>query len=597
LKVPGELTWPVPPLSLPDPEGDPLADLVASDAMALFYDRAAAVDPGFRPSPDNAAAVARICRRLDGIPLALELAAARVRLLSATELADRLDDRLHLLTGGPRTAVARHQTLRAALDWGQDLLTEPEQTLLRRLAAFRGSFDLEAAEAVGADEEVVASAEVLDLIGRLVDKSWVSVERAQTTRYRLSETIRQYADEKLSGAGEDDATRRRHAAYYLGVVIAGRAPLDQPGEWLARLKAEDDNLRAAIEWAFAAGENVTALRFASGLFGYWYMSGQLVEGIARLERVLPLTASLRRPARVGALHGLGLLRRQLGDRESAARLHDEAARLAREIGDVIGETVAALAAAQIALVGGDIAEAQTLLEKTRVILEQREDARLVAWMDLDLGWVELAKGNPESAEAIFRRAFDPVGGHDRSESIHSAVSAGAALALTAALRGDHSGSEEMGTMALEAARASGAAEVQVMVLTRMTESAVVLDDYDRARGTLIEALRLLSDIGGRAWVATSLEMAALVCSSTIGVSATTARLLGAAQAIRDSAGEPFRFPHHERALNRFVERAEAALGRPEFERQRDQGGRLSTENAVALALSQLGLENGEDLRA
>lgn len=474
------------------------------------------------------------------------------------------------------------------------MLTEPEQTLLRRLAAFRGSFDLGAAEAVGSDGEVVAAPDLLDLIGRLVDKSWVSVEREKTTRYRLSETIRQYADEKLNGAGEGEATRRRHAAHYLGVVIAGRAPLVQSGDWLARLKAEDDNLRAAIEWAFAAGENVTALRLASGLFGYWYMSGQLVEGIARLERVLPLTSTLRRPARVGALHGLGLLRRQLGDRESAARLHDEAAKLAREIGDHIGETIAALSAAQLALVQGSIGEAQALLENTRAILEQRDDPRMVAWMDLDLGWVELAKGNPDSAEAIFRRALDPPGG--RTGSIHSAVSAGAALALTAALRGDRSGSEEMATIAVEAARASGAAEVQVMVLTRMTEAAVVLEDHHRARSTLIEALRLLSDIGGRAWIATSLELAAVVCASTTGVSASTPRLLGAAQAIRDVTAEPFRFPHHELALNRLVERAEAALGPAEFGHERDQGSRLSTENAVALALSQLRLQNGEDPR-
>ena len=139
----------------------------------------------------------------------------------------------------------------------------------------------------------------------LVDKSWVSVERAKTTRYRLSETIRQYADAQLRDSGEDDATRRRHGAFYLSVVTTKRAPLVQSGPWLARIKSEDDNLRAALEWSLSSGENVTALRLGAGLFVYWYLSGQLVEGVARLEQVLAGTSELRRPARVGALNGLG----------------------------------------------------------------------------------------------------------------------------------------------------------------------------------------------------------------------------------------------------------------------------------------------------
>ncbi|HEV8623000.1 MAG TPA: BTAD domain-containing putative transcriptional regulator [Acidimicrobiia bacterium] len=592
LKVPGELTWPVPPLSLPDPEGDPLAAAAASDAMALFYDRAAAVDPGFRPGPDNAAAVARICRRLDGIPLALELAAARVRLLSAAELAERLDDRFHLLTGGSRTAVSRHQTLRAALDWGHDLLTEVEQTLFRRLGAFRGSFDLDAAEAIGADGEVVAATDVLDLIGRLVDKSWVSVERAETTRYRLSETIRQYAEEQLRDSGEDDTTRRRHGAFYLGVVTAKRAPLLQSGPWLARLKLEDDNLRAALEWSFSAGENVTALRLGAGLFVYWYLSGQLVEGVARLEQILARTSELRRPARVGALNGLGLLRLQLGDREGAVRLHDEAATLAREIGDVLGQAVGALSAGQLVLSQGEIAQARAYLEEARGIVEHQEGSALLTWVYFALGWVELATGDVGSAETAFRRSLDTAG--DSQGAMSQATSDGAALALTAALRGDRPGSLQMASTALDAARTMGMSEVLTMVLTRVTESAVVLGDYDRARRTLVEALQFLSDIGGRGWVAVSLELAAVIRCGTTGISIPVARLLGAAQAIRDVTGESFRFPYQAELLNRLVQEAENTLGPVEFHHECDRGRRLATEEAIALALSQLASQDGED---
>jgi len=592
LKVPGELTWPIPPLSLPGPDEDPLAAAAMSDAMALFYDRAAAVDPGFRPDPANASAVARICRCLDGIPLALELAAARVRVLSPDELAERLDDRFHLLTGGARTAVPRHQTLRAALDWGHDLLTEAEQTLLRRLGAFRGSFDLDAAEAIGVDGEVVAAADVLDLIGRLVDKSWVSVERAKSTRYRLSETIRQYAEEQLRISGEDDTTRRRHGAFYLGVVAAKRAPVIQSGPWLARLKSDEDNLRAALEWSFSAGENVTALRLGSALFVYWFLSGQLVEGVAWLEQILARTADLRRPARVGALNGLAMLRLQLGDREGAARLHNEAATLAREIGDVLGQAVGALAASQLALAQGEIAQARAYMEEARGIVEDREGSALLTWVYFDLGWVELATGDVESAEAAFRRSLATAG--DAQGAISQATSDGAALALTAALRGDRTGALQMAGTALDTARSMGMSEVLTMVLTRVTESAVVLGDYDRARRTLVEALQYLADIGGRGWVAVSLELAAVIRSGTNGSSIPVARLLGAAQAIRDVTGESFRFPYQEALVNRCVHEAEATLGPAEFKDECDRGRHLATEEAIALALSQLASEGGED---
>ncbi len=593
LKVPGELTWPIPPLSLPHPDEDPVAAAAASDAMALFYDRAAAVDPAFRPDAANAAAVARICRRLDGIPLALELAAARVRLLSPDELADRLDDRLQLLTGGARTAVRRHQTLRGALDWGHDLLTAAEQTLLRRLAAFRGSFDLEAAEAVGADGETLDAAAVLDLLGRLVDKSWVSVERTKTTRYRLSETIRQYANEKLGDSGEGDATRRRHGAFYLGVVTAKRGPLVQSRDWLARIKAEDDNLRAALEWAISSGEMVTALRLVAGVFVYWYLSGQLVEGIARLEIVVASTEGLRRPARVGALNGLALLRSQLGDREGAISLHLEAKRLAGDIGDVLGMAIGGLSASQLALAEGNIALARESLEEAQSIVEQQDASALLTWVYFDLGWVELATGDVEAAENAFHRSIDTAG--DIQAGVSQATSAGAALAVTAALRGDRPASLHWAGTALETARAMGMSEVLTMVLTRVTESAMLLDDIERARHSLIEALQFLSEIGGRGWVAVSLELAAAVQGAASGVSIPVARLLGAAEAIREVTGESFRLPYQELLLDRLVEQAEIGLGVEEFRSERDHGRRLTAEEALGLGLTQLGSHDREDV--
>ncbi|MCA1843491.1 MAG: tetratricopeptide repeat protein, partial [Actinobacteria bacterium] len=431
------------------------------------------------------------------------------------------------------------------------------------------------------------------LIGRLVDKSWVSVERAKTTRYRLSETIRQYADEKLADSREADSTHRRHGAFYLGVVTAKQAPLVQSGPWLARLRSEDDNLRAALEWSLSSGENVSALRLGAALFVYWYLSGQLVEGVARLEKILACTSELRRPARVGALNGLGLLRLQLGDREAAGRLHDEAWRLAREIGDVLGQAIGALSANQLALAQGDVAQARAYLEEARGIVEHQEGSALLTWVYFDLGWVELATGDVGAAETAFRRSLDTAG--DSQSALSQATSDGAALALTAALRGDRPGSLQMASAALNDARSMGMSEVLTMVLTRVTESAVVLGDYDRARRTLIEALEFLLDIGGRGWVAISLELAAVVKGATTGISIPVARLLGAAEAIRDVTGESFRLPYQEGVLNRLVQQAEVALGAVEFKRECDQGRRLTTEEALTLALAQLASHDGEDL--
>ena len=248
LSVPGETTWAAPGLSLPPAEATAVDDLDGCDAAALFVVRARTAQPGFGPSPSNAGAISRICHRLDGIPLALELAASRVRVLGVTALADRLDDRLRLLTSGPRSAPARHQTLRAAMDWSFDLLTETEQRLLRRLSVFPQNFDLEAATAVAGDD--ADPIDVLDLLARLIDKSLVVPEgMADTARYRLLETVRQYAAEKLGAAGEADAIRDRHRRHFVGRILA----VDRDGtgffdtQWAQHTAIDRENNNAALD--------------------------------------------------------------------------------------------------------------------------------------------------------------------------------------------------------------------------------------------------------------------------------------------------------------------------------------------------------------
>ncbi len=273
--VAGEVTWRVPSLS------------VAGEAVELFADRARLAQTGFTVTGDYAAVVTEICQRLDGMPLAIELAAARVRALSLVEILDSLHDRFRLLTGGSRTAVRRQQTLRASVDWSHALLTEPERVLFRRLAAFLGGFDLQAAQAVAGHEEVERF-QVLDLLTLLVDKSLVAAEHASgATRYRLLETVRQYAQEKLLESGEADAVRARHRDYYMALAALLDAPAGGDNEQrLEQAEIEIDNLRAAFAWCRENSDIELALALASSLQPLWLSRGRIREGLAWFDATL-----------------------------------------------------------------------------------------------------------------------------------------------------------------------------------------------------------------------------------------------------------------------------------------------------------------------
>ena len=273
--VPGEVTFVVPSLSLAD------------EAIELFADRARRVRPDFNITHDNAAAVTEICRRLDGMPLAIELAAPRVRALSLDEIVGGLHDRFRLLTGGARTAVRRQQTLRASVDWSHALLTEPEQILFRRLAVFLGGFDLDAAQAVAGDVEVERY-QILDQLALLVDKSLVVAENTSgRMRYRLLETVRQYAQERLGESGEAEAVRSRHRDHYNSTA----ALLDAPARTDYHLRVEQadeemDNLRSAFGWSIEIGDIGGALELASSLQPLWLSRGRIQEGLAWFDAVL-----------------------------------------------------------------------------------------------------------------------------------------------------------------------------------------------------------------------------------------------------------------------------------------------------------------------
>ncbi len=338
LGVPGELLWRVPSLSLPDDivHLPPPEELVLYDAVRLFVDRAVAITPEFTLTGENAPVVAQVCQRLDGIPLAIELAAARVKVLAVEQIAVRLDDRFRLLTGGSRMALLRQQTLRGAIDWSYTLLSEPERALLRRLSVFAGGWSLGAAERVCAGGSV-ENARILDLLTSLVDKSLVLAETQHgEARYRLLETIRQYARDRLVEADEDADVRTRHGAWC--VTLAEQTPTELRGPrqrlWLARLELEHDNLRAALAWSRDdPGGAEAALRLAGALTYFWWLRGNWREAREWFEAALNRGHGAPRTVLPRAYWGATRFAYALGNSAQAKELGEEGLAIAREVGD------------------------------------------------------------------------------------------------------------------------------------------------------------------------------------------------------------------------------------------------------------------------
>lgn len=336
LRVGGEQVLPVPPLSVPG-EDDLTADAAAVrfEAMTLFADRAAEVDPDFMITTENRCTVARLCRRLDGIPLAIELAAVRLRALSVHDVLERLDDRFRLLTGGSRAALPRQHTLRATIDWSYQLCSEQEKTLWARLSVFAGSCDLEGAEAVCAGEQI-AAADVVDLMASLVDQSILLCEqRGARPRYRMLDTIRQYGSERLVSSGEQAALRRRHQAYFLDMTARANAQWFSPAQldWYERLGLERANMQAALDFCLATPAGAPlAIEMLTQPWTYWLVSGSLDEARHWLDRAIALVPEPN--AALGhALAFNGWWAQVQGDTTAGLRMLDESRAIGARLGD------------------------------------------------------------------------------------------------------------------------------------------------------------------------------------------------------------------------------------------------------------------------
>ena len=405
-----ERVFPVPPLGLPDPKRLVEDSQIFSEyeAIAFFVERAQAFKPDFRLTEENAPVVAEICVRLDGLPLGIQLAAARLKLISPRAILERLRRRLRLLKGGPQDAPARQKTLRDAIGWSYELLGEEERLLFGRLSVFAGGCTLEAAEAV-CDPREELTEEVLDLLGSLMDKSLLNRAESEDGegRFWMLETVKEYALERLEAAGEEREARHGHAVYYLALAKEARPELTGPRqtEWYNRLEAEHDNLQAALSWSLERGDAQAALQMNAELWWFWYKRGYLSEGRRWLEEALGKSASPA-PARAEALNGAGVLARNQSDYDQAQAWLEESLALWRELGDKRGAADVLINLGTVALDKGDYPQAAAFFDDSMPLRRELGDSWGLALALNNLGVTARAQNNLTEAVALYEECLE-----------------------------------------------------------------------------------------------------------------------------------------------------------------------------------------------
>ncbi|HEY7034069.1 MAG TPA: tetratricopeptide repeat protein [Thermomicrobiales bacterium] len=564
LRVTGEQDYPVPPLPLPAPRQQALDDVVGSAAVALFTARAKAANPGFSLSAENAATVAEICARLDGLPLAIELAAPWLRTLSPSALSDRLRAQGHrslpLLTGGARDQPARLRTMREAIAWSYDLLSPHEQALFRRLAVFAGSFTLDAAEAVceaGQGDRgtealrpaplspcppVPLSPSVLDGIASLVDKSLMqqATRPDGTPRFRMLETIREFGMEQLAVIGETEATMRRLAGWCSGQMegIEEAYFTTMQGRWMDRMGNEHDNVRAAMAWAIDRGDAATAQTLIGRLLWFWVPFGYLSEGRSWGERALALGRASPTPERAMTLATTGTVVWRQGDTHQARKLAAEGLSLSRQTGQVIPEGNSLLVLGWTAEDEGRFDEAEAHFTEALRHFRAHGIATWAGFALNDLGHVDYARGDVARATVRFEEARDIF----RSTS---------------------------NTFGLG------------MVLSNLGKSARRQGDYPRAAALFTESLVHRYEQGDKQSIASSLRSLAFV-AAVMRQHTRAARLWGAADALTESIGAPP--PRHADRAQDAIAATRRGLGEADFAAAWAAGRALSLDDAVAEAL-------------
>ena len=593
LGVAGEQTFRVPSLSLPDPKAPPTAEGVsACEAGRLFTERARQAQPAFAVTDENAPAVAAVCRRLDGIPLALELAAARVRSLSVEEINTRLVSRFRLLTGGSRTALPRQQTLRALIDWSYDLLHEPERAVLARLSVFAGDWDMEAAEAVCVGDGLEAW-EVLDLVTALADKSLLVVEpHEERMRYRLLETVRQYAGDRLLEGGGGAAARARHRDYFLRLAEEADPQTRgaEQGAWLDRLEAEHDNLRAALDWCREEDAGAApGLRLARAMYRFWRVRGHLAEGRERLAAAAGHPGARDHPLeRASALRVASGLEQVQGNLAAARALAEEALVLFESTEDARGGAGVLLTLGNVALMQDDLAGAREYYERGLPLYRRLGEQDGVARALGNLGVVMQAQGDLAGAATVCEESLAFF--RERGDTENAARSLGS-LGEIAYTRGADTEARAHLEEAVALFRQIGARSGSLVgSLCLLGEVALRQGQVSEARQHLADGLRLAGEIEDGWNGAEALECWAKLCLSA-GQPAPAARALAVAAQTRRTLGMP-KEAASRAALEADVATAQAALGEAAFGEAWAEGEAMTWEQAVAHALAE-----GETARA
>jgi predicted ATPase/DNA-binding CsgD family transcriptional regulator len=547
LGVKGEGNFPVSPLSLPDPgRQQSFEDLAEYEAIRLFVERARDVAPDFGLTEQNADAVARLCRRLDGMPLAVELAAARVRVLSVEQISSRLEESFALLAGGSRTAMPRQRTLGATIDWSYDLLSEKEQALFRNLAVFTGRFGMEAAEAVCSGENLEREG-VFDLLTHLVEKSLVLVvERDGEARYRLLETVRQYGKEKLRETGEAEPVQERHAKYYLAFAEEAEPELkgERQAEWLGRLERDSGNLRTALEWSSEGGNLGLALRLSAALERFWWARGYLSEGRRWLDRSLGGSGAAPASARALALNEAGWL----------------------------------------ALWQADHAQAVEFLEVSLGSFKELEDERGIATALTNLGHTVLHQDDKDRLRALCGEAEALRGRFVDRWAIAELL---IFLGMATLYEGDHRRAVALLEESMASFQDLGDTQRVTICLTYLWMAALEGGDHQRTAALLEEDFRRLQrlEIKPQIQIYDGLMGLAVVAAIT-GRSARATRLCGAAETLREAIGLSLLIWDHTPAdYEAQLNTARAQLEEPAREAAWSEGRAMSPEEAVNYALS------------
>jgi predicted ATPase len=593
LHVYGEHEFPVPPLGLADPKSIlPMEILSRLPAIALFVARAQAVKHDFALTKENAPAVAAICARLDGLPLAIELAAARIKLLSPAAMLARLESSLSLLTGGARDLPSRQQTLRSTVDWSHGLLNAAEQTLFRRLSVFAGGCTLEAVEAV-CDAKGDLGLDILDAMASMVDKSLVQqsmvqqsiVQQAeqadQEARFFMLSTIREYARERLAGSEDESVSRRAHAAYYLVLAEEGSQETAAHPEWLDRFEVEHDNFRMALDYLIKTGNAEWGLRLGAALFGFWEAREYLSEGRDAIARLLRLEGAAARPKlRARLVFAGGVLASEQGDYVMAPQMFRESLRYSLDLNDNRGVAVALNALGVNARDNGELGEASSLFERCVEIWKGLGDSAGTARALSNLA--SMMKSQGEYARAFLL--------YDECVTMFRQAGDEAGVAWTLNCLGDVAREKADFTAARSFCEQSLAAFRQLRDGWGMAGALADLAGLSSDQGNLVEARRLygqsiemFQQLGHKRGIARALECLA-VSAAAQSHAEESLHLAGAAAALRQRLGAPLT-PNEQPRLEKALEFARRSLGHAAGLTAWMEGWSMPVEQAVREALA------------